>query len=332
MSATFLRGKTVLVTGGTGSFGSHFVSRLLESTPVKKVIVFSRDEWKQFRMKSEFDKEPRLRFFLGDVRDVERLRRAFLGVDIVVHAAALKQVPMLEYNPFEAVKTNVLGTQNVIEAAIDTGVEKVLFISTDKAAEPINLYGSTKLCAEKLTVGGNAYSPKIRCSCVRYGNVIGSRGSIVETLLKNAGAGEVHITHEEMTRFWIDLAGSFELILFALANMAGGEVFVPKIPSMKLVDLFVALAPEAKRRVIGVRPGEKLHESLLTVNEARHALDLGRYFVILPEGSDAFDIKKRFAKFLRRGKKMPKDFSYTSRTNTKWLTTEDLRQLAKAHH
>lgn len=314
MNYHVLKDKTVLVTGGTGSFGSNFVKHILKHSKVKKVIVFSRDELKQSRMNGEI-KDPRVRFFLGDVRDLPRLMRAFDGVDIVVHAAALKQVPTLEYNPFEAVKTNILGSQNVVDAAIDKKVKKVLLISTDKAAEPVNLYGSTKLCAEKLFVSGNSYTAgKTLLSCVRYGNVIGSRGSIIETLLKNKGADTVHVTHEDMTRFWINLDQAFTLVLFTLSNMNGGEIVVPKLPSMSLKDLFDTLAPHAKRIKIGIRPGEKMHEVLLTKEEARHAVTIEDYFVIIPEDGGVFETKDRFEKLLEKAKPLPHDFHYTSDT------------------
>ncbi len=322
----FLKNKTILVTGGTGSFGSSFVKHILAHSKAKKVIIFSRDELKQFNLNKEIS-DQRARFFLGDVRDLPRLERAFHGVDIVVHAAALKQVPMLEYNPFEAVKTNVLGTQNVIEAAIDQNVKKVLLISTDKAAQPVNLYGSTKLCAEKLMISGNSYSAKTAFSCVRYGNVIGSRGSVVEVLLKNANQDTVHITHEEMTRFWINIGQTFKLVLFALENMAGGEIFVPKVPSMKLTDLFDALVPKAIKKFIGIRPGEKIHEVLLTAEESRYTLELKDYFVILPHNEHIFNIKERYKKLLGMGKKLTKDFSYTSDTNREWLTKEQFKRM-----
>lgn len=319
--------KTILITGGTGSFGKSFTKYLLDNSQARKIIVFSRDEWKQHQMEKEFN-DDRLRFFIGDVRDLPRLQRAFNGVDIVVHAAALKQVPTLEYNPFEAVKTNILGSQNVIDAAIDQNVAKALLISTDKAAQPVNLYGSTKLCAEKLFINGNSYSQgQSQFSCVRYGNVLGSRGSIVETLLNQKGAAAVKITDEKMTRFWITLGQSFELVMFAFENMNGGEIFVPKIPSMKLVDLFEAIVPNVKREIIGIRPGEKLHEVLLPKEEARHAVELDKYFVVLPEYRQIFDIEERFGKFLSQGKKLPVDFSFTSDTNKDWLTIEDLKQL-----
>ncbi|MBI3631448.1 MAG: UDP-N-acetylglucosamine 4,6-dehydratase (inverting) [Candidatus Staskawiczbacteria bacterium] len=331
MSLDFLKDKTILITGGTGSFGKNFIKFLLKYSEAKKIIIFSRDEFKQSCMQSSM-KDDRLRFFLGDVRDLPRLQMAFNGVDIVVHAAALKQVPTLEYNPFEAVKTNILGSQNVIEAAINQKVEKVLLISTDKAAHPINLYGSTKLCAEKLFISGNAYTGrKTKFSCVRYGNVLGSRGSIVETLLRNPGAETVYITDEQMTRFWLTLDESFKLVLFALENMEGGEIFVPKVPSMKLVDLFMFLAPTAKREIIGIRPGEKLHETLLIKEETAHAVELERYFVILPEHSDEYtglfkvEILNKYLQ--QNGKRLAADFFYTSDTNKEWLSVEDLKIL-----
>ncbi|MFA6552486.1 MAG: UDP-N-acetylglucosamine 4,6-dehydratase (inverting) [Candidatus Paceibacterota bacterium] len=326
---SFLKNKTILVTGGTGSFGSNFSKYLLENSDLKKLIIFSRDELKQSRLREEI-KDKRARFFLGDIRDLPRLERAFNGVDIVVHAAALKQVPTLEYNPFEAVKTNVLGSQNVIDAAIDQKVGKIVLISTDKAAEPVNLYGSTKLCAEKLFISGNSYAPdKSKFSCVRYGNVIGSRGSIIDILLKNPDMKTVSITHEKMTRFWIDLEKSFSLVLFALENMEGGEIFIPKIPSMKLMDLFDALAPRANKKIAGIRPGEKLHEILLTKEEARHTVELEKYFVILPEG-EAFDVEVRFKQWLSKGKTLPDDYSYTSHSNKVWLTREEFLKLVES--
>ncbi|OGY44935.1 MAG: UDP-N-acetylglucosamine 4,6-dehydratase (inverting) [Candidatus Buchananbacteria bacterium RIFCSPHIGHO2_01_FULL_39_14] len=319
-----LENKIILITGGTGSFGKNFVRYLLEKTGAKKIIVFSRDELKQSQMAHEFDDE-RLRFFLGDVRDLSRLQRAFSGVDIVIHAAALKQVPILEYNPFEAVKTNILGSQNVIEAGIDEKVQKVLLISTDKAVQPINLYGSTKLCAEKLFIAGNSYAAgQTKFSAVRYGNVLGSRGSIVESLLNHNGKDEVKITDEVMTRFWITLPQSFELVMFALEQMAGGEIFVPKIPSMKLVDLFDAVVPQYKRKVIGIRPGEKMHETLLTEDESRHAYELEKYYVVIPE----FELGQVLQeKYKNLGKILPPRFRYTSDTNSEWLTKGQLNLL-----
>lgn len=320
---SILDNKTVLVTGGTGSFGRNFIKFLLSNDKIKKVIAFSRDELKQFQMQQEI-KDDRLRFFLGDIRDISRLQRAFRGVDIIVHAAALKQVPTLEYNPFEAVKTNILGSQNVIDAAIDQGVEKVLLISTDKAAQPINLYGSTKLCAEKLFIDGNSYSPdKTVLACVRYGNVLGSRGSILETLLDNPKTKQVSITDEKMTRFWITFDQAFDLVMFALENMMGGEIFIPKIPSMKITELFDTFTPEAEKKFIGIRPGEKLHEVLLTEQESRHALELEKYFVITPE----FLPQERYGKYQKSGKVLEENFRFASDTNQDWLTREGLIDL-----
>lgn len=320
-----LDNKTVLITGGTGSFGKNFAKYLLENFNLKKLIIFSRDELKQFKMQKEFSDE-RLRFFIGDVRDLQRLERAFDGVDIVIHAAALKQVPLLEYNPFEAVKTNILGSQNVVDAAIDRGVERVLLISTDKAAQPANLYGSTKLCAEKLFVNGNSYaSGKTKFGCVRYGNVLGSRGSIVDTILREKNMVEAQITDSRMTRFWITLGETFKLVLFALDNMEGGEIFIPKIPSMKLVDLFDILLPNAEKKITGIRPGEKIHETLLTEQEARHSLELDDYFVILPE----FLQDQGYEKYNRIGKIMGEDFVFASNTNENWLDKEKLGNIIK---
>lgn len=323
----FLKNKTILVTGGTGSFGRNFIGHLLGYPQIKKIIVFSRDELKQSQMIEEF-KDSRLRFFLGDVRDLPRLERAFHRVDIVVHAAALKQVPTLEYNPFEAIKTNILGSQNVIDAAIDCSVSKVLLVSTDKAAQPVNLYGSTKLCAEKLFIASNIYADKkTRFSCVRYGNVIGSRGSLVDILLKNKHE-TVQLTDERMTRFWLRLEESFKLVLFALENMEGGEVFIPKkVPSMAVKDLFEILAPKAKKVVIGIRPGEKIHEVLLTEEESRHSLELEDYYVVLPENKEIDP--KRFSKYLKEGKKLPADFSFTSKNNVRQLNKKEMAKIVK---
>jgi len=317
-----LTDKTIIITGGTGSFGKAFVKFLLQNTNAKKIIVFSRDEFKQSNMKEQFENDERLRFFLGDVRDLARLKRAFAGVDIVVHAAALKQVPTLEYNPFEAVKTNIIGSQNVVDASIDSGVKKVLLISTDKAVEPVNLYGSTKLCAEKLFSAGNSYSGRTTIfSCVRYGNVIASRGSIIEKL-KERGTSPIEITDERMTRFWLSLGKSIELIMFALENMVGGEIFVPKIPSMKLVDLFEAFAPGANRKIIGIRPGEKIHEILVSKPEARHCVEYKGYYVILTEfpyfSADAYK------KYYTEGNKLSEDFEYSSDANIDWIQKDEI--------
>lgn len=322
----FLKNKTVLVTGGTGSFGGDFINCILKSK-LKKLIVFSRDELKQFHMQQRLQ-DPRLRFFLGDVRDYERLVRAFSGVDIVVHAAALKQVPALEYNPLEAVKTNILGTQNIINAALTGGIKKALFISTDKAVSPINLYGATKMCAEKLWVAANSYRVAAdgppAFSVVRYGNVIGSRGSIVETLLKNGKDDTVPLTHEEMTRFWLTLERAVDLVLHGLKHMRGGEVFIPKVPSMKVIDLIKALAPQSKIKLVGIRPGEKLHEALLAENEIRQTRDTSFCYVVEP----------RYAPWwrgdhLKRYPTVSETFTYTSETNRQWFSKKDVLALVK---
>ncbi len=329
MKTDFLQGKTILVTGGTGSFGESFVRMVLNVHKVKKMIVFSRDELKQYHMERGF-RDDRVRFFLGDIRDQARLERAFSGVDIVVHAAALKQVPMLEYNPLEAVKTNVYGTQNVFEAALNQKVKQVLLISTDKAAYPGNLYGATKLCAERLCIAANSYSGAgTAFSVVRYGNVLGSRGSIVETVLKQkAHGGIVTITDPTMTRFWLNLEQAHELVIFALQHMVGGEIFIPKIPSMKLVDLVDAIVPGAKKKNIGLRAGEKLHEVLLTDLESRHAVELSNYFVVLPEFS-FWSGPKRYGRYHKMGKKVRTGFCYESQHNKDWLDATTLLNLLK---
>lgn len=322
-SLDFLEDSSILVTGGTGSFGQSFVRALLERSAAKRIIVFSRDELKQSQMRSTLkDPARRLRFFLGDVRDLERLQRAFHGIDYVVHAAALKQVPAIEYNPFEAVKTNVIGTQNVITAAIDRNVRKVLLISTDKAANPANLYGATKLCAERLMVSSNVYSAGVSAafSVVRYGNVFGSRGSIVDIINDQRPTGEITLTHHEMTRFWITLGQGVDFVLFALENMRGGEVFVPKLPSMKVVDLIRALAPESRLRVIGIRPGEKIHETLVTAEEARRSKDYGTHYVIVPEQEEW-----PHAPHYAAASSLEDGFSFSSHTNTDWLDEDALK-------
>ncbi|MBU1255440.1 UDP-N-acetylglucosamine 4,6-dehydratase (inverting) [Patescibacteria group bacterium] len=321
--------KTVLVTGGTGSFGEYFVFQLLKLYRPKKVIVFSRDEFKQFRMQKKSQYNEKCRFFLGDIRDITRLKTAFNNVDYVIHAAALKQVPTLEYNPFEAIKTNIIGSQNVIEAAIEKQVKKVLLISTDKAVHPINLYGATKLCAEKLFISSNAYSPnKTFFSVVRYGNVLGSRGSIVETLLKSKSQ-KAKITSMEMTRFWINLNQAFQLVNFALKNMVGGEIFVPKIPSMKLVDLFNILRPKEKKEIMGIRPGEKIHEELISTDEAKNTFNLDKYYVVLPNYI-TWGSKTMYDKYKKLGTRVDNNFCYTSNANNQWLTKTDLEKQIRA--
>jgi UDP-N-acetylglucosamine 4,6-dehydratase len=315
--------KVILITGGTGSFGKKFVEVMLKEYHLKKLIVYSRDELKQLEMRAAGFDHPSLRYFIGDVRDQERLRRAMHGVDIVVHAAALKQVPACEYNPMEAIKTNIMGTSNVIEAALDSGVEKVMSLSTDKAVNPVNLYGATKLAAEKLVVQSNAYAAGTasRYSCVRYGNVVGSRGSVVPVFIQQRSSGKLTITDERMTRFWLSLEQGVHFVIRCIEQMHGGEVFVPKIPSMKVLDLARAIAPHARVEVIGIRPGEKLHEVLISEDEARTAVELGDMFVVLPaEGMwFVYDWKSR-------GKSLPADFRYTSDTNTHWLDLESIQK------
>ena len=319
--SSFLDGKVILVTGGTGSFGRRFVSVALRSK-AKKVIVFSRDELKQSEMAPHY-KDDRLRFFLGDVRDANRLARAFHGVDIVIHAAALKQVPALEYNPFEAILTNVIGAQNVITAAMDCGVQRVVALSTDKAANPSNLYGATKLCAEKLFVAGNSYSGEggTRFSVVRYGNVVGSRGSVIPLFIKLRESGVLPVTDARMTRFWITLDEGVNLVLHAANHMHGGEIFVPKIASMKIVDLAKVVGPECKVKAIGIRPGEKIHEVLLTEEEAMHSRDVGHLYVIHPNFPWWDDSNRKV------GVALPDGFRYASDSNDQWLSPADLRRI-----
>jgi len=275
--------QSILLTGGTGSFGKHFCKVMLEKYHPKVIRIYSRDELKQHEMRQTFGDDV-IRYFIGDVRDADRLRRAMEGIDIVIHAAALKQVPSCEYNPFEAVKTNVYGAQNVIDAAIDTGVKKVVALSTDKAVNPVNLYGATKLCADKIFIQGNAYSGSrgTHFSCVRYGNVIGSRGSVIPLFREQKKTGKITITDERMTRFWLTLDQAVELVVNALCHMQGGEIFVPKIPSMKIMDLAKAVAPECKMEAIGIRPGEKLHEALIMEEEGRNTVAYNGMYVIMP--------------------------------------------------
>jgi len=315
--------QVILLTGGTGSFGKKFTEIMLREYHPKKLIIFSRGELKQHEMRlSGFD-HPSLRYFIGNVRDRERLYRAMVGVDIVVHAAALKQVPACEYNPFEAVKTNVLGAQNIIDTAIDNGVRKVMALSTDKAVNPINLYGATKLVAEKMFVQGNAYAGAegTRFSCVRYGNVLGSRGSVVPLFKKQRANGRITITDERMTRFWITLEQGVRFVIRCIEQMQGGEVFVPKIPSMRIVDLAEAVAPGCEIDSVGIRPGEKLHEVLIARDESRHTLELDDMFVIEP-------VRPWWgAANWSQGKPLPDGFKYASDRNDRWLTIEELRQM-----
>ncbi len=316
--------KVVLVTGGTGSFGKKFVEIMLDEYRPEKVIVFSRDELKQHEMRTAGFDQPNLRYFIGDVRDQQRLRRAMDGVDVVVHAAALKQVPACEYNPMEAIKTNILGSSNVVEAALDAGVSKVLALSTDKAVNPVNLYGATKLAAEKLVVQSNAYAggKVTRYSCVRYGNVVGSRGSVVPLFLKQREQGKVTVTDERMTRFWVSLEQGVRFVIRCIEQMHGGEVFVPKIPSTTTVDLARAIAPEAEIDFIGIRPGEKLHEVLISEDEARGTVELDDMFVVQPVQALWFGYEWR-----ELGKPLPDGFRYASDTNEERLNLDQIREM-----
>jgi UDP-N-acetylglucosamine 4,6-dehydratase len=318
--------KIILVTGGTGSFGTRLIERLLAEHSPQAVRVFSRDELKQSELQRRLWGDGRVRYLIGDVRDHERLVRATRGVDVIIHAAALKQVPVCEYNPFEAVKTNVVGAENVVAAAIQNDVPKTIALSTDKAVNPVNLYGATKLCQEKIITQGNAYAADsvARFASVRYGNVVGSRGSVVPLFEAQAAAGEITITDERMTRFWITLDQAVDFVFDSLGRAGGGEVFVPKAPSMRILDLAGAIAPDAERRLIGIRPGEKLHEVLLTEEEARHAQEYENGYVIMPEYA-SWPTHTRVD-----GLPLPEGFRYTSDTNERWLTVDELRGIALA--
>ena len=316
-------GKTILVTGGTGSFGQKFTETLLKKHNPKAIRIYSRGELNQVEMHRKFNND-RVRYLIGDVRDRTRLYRAMNDVDIVVHAAALKHVPVCEYNPIEAVKTNVEGAANIIDAAIDNEVEKVVALSTDKAVHPVNIYGATKLVSEKLFIQGNSYvgrNKKAVFSCVRYGNVLGSRGSVVPLFVRQKESGKITITDEKMTRFWITLEEGVNLVIKSIESMKGGEIFVPKIPSTKVTDLADVIAPDAKREVIGIRPGEKLHEILVTQDEARHTKEFSNHFIIEPEHS--FWNAEHHAD----GEKPKEGFSYASDTNDWWLTKEEIKKL-----
>jgi UDP-N-acetylglucosamine 4,6-dehydratase/5-epimerase len=325
-----LNNKTILVTGGTGSFGHKFVETVLRDFKPARLIIFSRDEYKQYEMAKLFpeSKYPCIRYFIGDVRDKARLQRAFEGVDCVVHAAALKQVPALEYNPTEAIKTNVDGANNLIDAAIDAGVKRVVALSTDKAVNPANLYGATKLVAEKCFIAANAYGGgRVKFSAVRYGNVVGSRGSVIPFFmdLKKQGCKEYPITDERMTRFWITLDQGVALVLKALDESVGGEIFIPKIPSMRVVDLAQALEPGCKLKNIGIRPGEKIHESLISEDEARKALEYDNHFIVLPQFMRAEEIVVKF----KDGKALPDGFMYRSDMNKEWLDVAQLKTMVQ---
>ncbi len=316
--------KVVLVTGGTGSFGKKFIEILLKEYNPAKIIVFSRDELKQHEMRVSGFNQPNIRYFIGDVRDRERMFRASYGVDIVIHAAALKQVPACEYNPMEAIKTNILGSSNVVDAALENGVEKVLALSTDKAVNPVNLYGATKLAAEKLLIQSNAYAGgrKTRISCVRYGNVVGSRGSVVPLFLRQRASGKLTITDERMTRFWISLEQGVRFVIRCVEQMQGGEVFVPKIPSMTMLDLAKAIAPEAEVEIIGIRPGEKLHEVLISEDEARTTVELDDMYVVQPAAALWFGYA-----WEKQGKPLPEGFTYISNANTRWLNVRQIQEI-----
>lgn len=326
-----LNGKQILVTGGTGSFGKRFVKRVLADFEPERVVVYSRDELKQFEMRQLFpvDRFPRLRFFIGDVRDRQRLYRALDGIDVVVHAAALKQVPTAEHNPLEAIKTNVDGAANIIDAAMDRGVQKVVALSTDKAANPVNLYGATKLCADKLFVAANAYTEDdgTRFSVVRYGNVVGSRGSVIPYFLVQRQTGTLTVTDERMTRFLITLDEGVDFVLSCMGPMLGGEIFVPKIPSVKVVDLARVICPDCEQKVIGIRPGEKLHETLISEDDARLSLEFEDRYLIQP--SHAFWDRERFEAELEHGEPCPDGFRYSSDTNPAWLDDDQIRALVE---
>ena len=314
--------QSILVTGGTGSFGTAFLDILLAEHDPKVVRVYSRDELKQWELQRRID-DDRVRFLLGDVRDLERLRTATRGVDVIVHAAALKQVPACEYNPFEAVQTNIVGAENVISAAISNGVSRVISVSTDKAVNPVNLYGATKLCAEKIVTQGNAYASDsaAKFSSARYGNVVGSRGSVIPLFKRQRERGELTITDEAMTRFWITIEDAVRFVIDCLSRMEGGEVFVPKIPSMRIGDLADAMAPGVPRRIVGIRPGEKVHEVLVTEDESRHAVEFDGYYAIYP----SFPFWREVP--YPRGKELPPGFRYSSDGNVDWLDAEGLRKL-----
>ncbi|WP_321307494.1 UDP-N-acetylglucosamine 4,6-dehydratase (inverting) [Marinifilum fragile] len=324
-----LNGKSVLITGGTGSFGKKFVETILNRYPeVKRIVIYSRDELKQFELKQKYPaaKYSQLRFFIGDVRDGERLKRACEGIDVIIHAAAIKQVDTAEYNPDECIKTNVHGAQNVIDAALSTGVRDVVALSTDKACAPINLYGATKLASDKLFTAANNMkgARDVRFSAVRYGNVMGSRGSVIPFFIEKRKEGVLPITHEEMTRFNISLQAGVDLVMFAIENHLGGEIFIPKIPSYKITEIAKAVAPECETVNVGIRPGEKLHEEMITETDSMNTIDLGKYYAILPSVSFSHQ-REDYIKH-HNAKEVPFGFKYNSGTNTEWETVETLRE------
>ena len=324
--------KVVLITGGTGSFGSNFTKYLLNTFPkLSKIIIFSRDELKQYEMQKLYEQNKqrnKLRFFIGDVRDLERLKRAFVDVDYVIHAAALKQVPAAEYNPFESIKTNVMGAHNIIEASLSSNVSNVIALSTDKAAAPINLYGATKLCSDKLFIAANNFKGKnpIKFSVVRYGNVMGSRGSVIPIFINQSKNGFFTITDKNMTRFNISLDESVKMVIWALNNNYGSEIFVPKIPSYKIIDLAKAINPKCEIKIIGIRPGEKIHEEMVTSSDSYSTIDIGKYYVILPPSDKK--IHNIYVKN-KKGKKLKEGFSYSSDKNSKFLNLQEIKKLLK---
>ena len=322
-----LNNKSILITGGSGSFGKKFIEIILKRYPdVKRIVIYSRGELKQFNLKQKYpEKEyPQMRFFIGDVRDASRLKRACEGIDVIIHAAAIKQVDTAEYNPDECIKTNVHGAQNVIDAALETGVQKVVALSTDKAAAPINLYGATKLVSDKLFIAANNIKGKrdLRFSVVRYGNVMGSRGSVIPFFRNKAKEGVLPITHKDMTRFNISLQEGVEMVLWAIENAIGSELFVPKIPSYKIETVAKAIAPNAKLVDVGIRPGEKLHEEMITVSDSLNTIDIGKYYVILPSSADKQKYLDHFG-----GERVPEGFNYSSGKNKNWVSVEEMREL-----
>ncbi|WP_276499321.1 UDP-N-acetylglucosamine 4,6-dehydratase (inverting) [Pontibacter litorisediminis] len=328
-----LTGKSVLITGGTGSLGKALTKHILETYPnIKRLVIFSRDEQKQFLMAQEFphDRFPQVRFFIGDVRDYDRMKRALKGIDYVIHAAAMKHVPIAEYNPMECVKTNILGAENIINACLETEVERVVALSTDKAAAPINLYGATKLASDKLFVAANnikGWNP-IRFSVVRYGNVMGSNGSVIPFFLNKKKEGVLPITDTTMTRFNISLQGGVDMVMHALETAWGGEIFVPKIPSYKITDVADAIGPECEKKVVGIRPGEKIHEEMITSSDSYYTYDLGKYYAIVP-AIPRWNLEAFIKEF--DAEKVPAGFRYNSGENTEWVSVEELRELIKEH-
>jgi len=318
----FLKNKSVLITGGTGSFGKAFVSRLLKEDQVSKLVIFSRDELKQFEM-AETIKSSKVRFFLGDVRDYQRLLQATDGIEVIVHAAAMKQIPAAEYNPMEAIKTNILGAENIVNAAIRNGVQRVLALSTDKAANPANLYGATKLCSDRIMIAGNTLAGKhpTRFACVRYGNVLGSRGSVIPFFLEKAKSGSIPITDERMTRFWLTIEQGVQFVLDSLERMHGREIFVPKIPSFKVIDVARVVCPGVPTQVIGIRPGEKLHEVMITEDDSMNTVEGNDYYAILSPELKASGFYDSIAN------KVPEGFRFSSDNNQSWFTDESFREI-----